>query len=471
MTEQNHIEVGENTGEFELDLSDKELRHTLSVFDEDKNPAVTLAAVRSALGCEPGLVIHLISSFEEDEEDEEEWTRQVVTDKLPVPKDKISPGTWKALREKETKEFEEAIRAVKREAEVAVVADLHGSFRAYEGDLLETRLVNSTLNWIGGNSILVFLGDLLADRNSDGFKVLKHMAFLREEARLCGGDIRFVLGNHENYVMHLLTTGGEGVIPERAGAAEFLKFGFKPGMGEEQRMISLRTMQNDPEGLLVLESLCEMKLVSVVDDTLFTHTPLTRRMLAIIKIVGSEELNTFFQADQRRTFLGEGEPYLSFGLRKMIAENKDTLDLLGVGDILSEYYPSWSDWRVLRNIFLHTNNSALESRHHNQFKFSPVLYSAAEFYEDIFLKASDAEKLEYERTSRSAAKILKELGINRLFNGHDGIVTKEHSFGIGRYCIDSRFRQYEKDFGVLVSPAVLNIKKDGTLFGLGKFDF
>ncbi|MDT0553421.1 metallophosphoesterase [Urechidicola vernalis] len=83
---------------------------------------------------------------------------------------------------------------------IYVVGDVHGRYNQLTNLLQKSNLINSDLEWIGGKAHLVFLGDLF-DRGDDVTKVLWFIYELEEKARLKGGKVHVVLGNHEIMVM------------------------------------------------------------------------------------------------------------------------------------------------------------------------------------------------------------------------------------------------------------------------------
>lgn len=83
---------------------------------------------------------------------------------------------------------------------IYVVGDVHGRYNELINLLQKSNLINSDLEWVGGNAHLVFLGDLF-DRGDDVTKVLWFIYELEEKARLKGGKVHLVIGNHEIMVM------------------------------------------------------------------------------------------------------------------------------------------------------------------------------------------------------------------------------------------------------------------------------
>lgn len=81
-----------------------------------------------------------------------------------------------------------------------VVGDVHGRYDELNNLLQKSNLIDSSLNWIGGNAHLVFLGDLF-DRGDDVTKVLWFIYELEDKAESAGGKVHVVLGNHEIMTM------------------------------------------------------------------------------------------------------------------------------------------------------------------------------------------------------------------------------------------------------------------------------
>jgi len=81
-----------------------------------------------------------------------------------------------------------------------VVGDVHGRYDQLINLLKRSKIINKELNWIGGKSNLVFLGDLF-DRGNDVTKVLWFIYELEEKAKAAGGKVHLVIGNHEIMTM------------------------------------------------------------------------------------------------------------------------------------------------------------------------------------------------------------------------------------------------------------------------------
>lgn len=79
---------------------------------------------------------------------------------------------------------------------IVAVGDLHGAYENFVKILKQTGLVDDLLQWTGGKTHLVQMGDILdrGDRARDIFDLLKK---LEVEAKSAGGFVHVLIGNHE----------------------------------------------------------------------------------------------------------------------------------------------------------------------------------------------------------------------------------------------------------------------------------
>lgn len=83
---------------------------------------------------------------------------------------------------------------------VVAFGDVHGAFDDWVQLLQEVGIVDAQLNWAGGRSHLVSLGDLI-DRGPGSREVVRLLMKLDRQADAAGGAVHLVLGNHEVMVM------------------------------------------------------------------------------------------------------------------------------------------------------------------------------------------------------------------------------------------------------------------------------
>jgi len=77
-----------------------------------------------------------------------------------------------------------------------IVGDIHGSLRSLHKLLEHARLIDHHHGWIGRQSNLWFIGDLV-DRGHESIGVIDFVMRLQGEAQAAGGFVNSLLGNHE----------------------------------------------------------------------------------------------------------------------------------------------------------------------------------------------------------------------------------------------------------------------------------
>lgn len=106
---------------------------------------------------------------------------------------------------------------------VIAVGDVHGDLDQFTSILSAAGLVDSEMNWIGGKTHLVQVGDVL-DRGPDSRAIMDLIMKLEEEAPLQGGYVHFLLGNHEIMLMKTdLRYVHEGEILSYGGLKEMVR--------------------------------------------------------------------------------------------------------------------------------------------------------------------------------------------------------------------------------------------------------
>jgi len=83
---------------------------------------------------------------------------------------------------------------------VVAVGDIHGAFDEFTTIMQQAELIDAELNWIGGKTHFVSVGDL-TDRGPGSYEILDLFIKLEQQAEKAGGRVHVVLGNHE--VMNL----------------------------------------------------------------------------------------------------------------------------------------------------------------------------------------------------------------------------------------------------------------------------
>ena len=81
-------------------------------------------------------------------------------------------------------------------SKLLAISDIEGNFRAFARMLIGNGVTDTNLRWTFGDGHLVLLGDFM-DRGINVTQCLWLIYKLEEEARLAGGHVHFILGNHE----------------------------------------------------------------------------------------------------------------------------------------------------------------------------------------------------------------------------------------------------------------------------------
>ncbi|MDP2562217.1 metallophosphoesterase [Psychrobium sp. 1_MG-2023] len=86
-------------------------------------------------------------------------------------------------------------------SKVLAMSDLEGNFDAMTGLLHANGVINDALDWRYGSGHLVLIGDMV-DRGINVVPLLWLIYKLEAQAQLAGGQVHYVLGNHERYLLH-----------------------------------------------------------------------------------------------------------------------------------------------------------------------------------------------------------------------------------------------------------------------------
>ena len=186
---------------------------------------------------------------------------------------------------------------VKRSSDVVAIWDLHWEYKALKWNMefaWLAREINWHLEWTGWNKKVVFQWDILADRWTDWLRIIQEIHKLREQARKEWWDIDIIVGNHDDFMISYLTWRNwvhwkwleiASVGQQWKWLTELAKFIWRKVWDFDSlswtgiRQEIFQAMRNNSEWRLILEEICNMKLVSQVDDVLYIHTNPTAKML------------------------------------------------------------------------------------------------------------------------------------------------------------------------------------------------
>jgi len=100
---------------------------------------------------------------------------------------------------------------------IVAIADIHGAYDAMVSTLQNADILGEDLNWVGGKTTLVIVGDIL-DRGPGSRVAMDLLIRLEGEAESAGGRVQVLIGNHEAMIL----TGDMRYVsgPEYAAFAE-----------------------------------------------------------------------------------------------------------------------------------------------------------------------------------------------------------------------------------------------------------
>jgi hypothetical protein len=148
------------------------------------------------------------------------------------------------------------------------MGDLHGDLNATREALRLAGAIDDADSWIGGDLVVVQTGDVL-DRGDDEEEITQLLQRLQAEARLAGGDIHLLNGNHELMNAYLdfryVTEGGfqDFQGPSEAGPVDSLLASFEPH--ERSRVAAFRP------GGPVARLMAQRPTALVLGSSVFVH--------------------------------------------------------------------------------------------------------------------------------------------------------------------------------------------------------
>jgi len=209
---------------------------------------------------------------------------------------------------------------IKTDARVVVFGDVHGAYDELVSLLKETGIINSNLNWAGGESHLVSLGDLI-DRGPRSRDVLELMIKLQTQALKSGGEVHVLLGNHE-----LMAMIGDRRYITQADYTTFAKDEtFKERDNLRLEYLTDHNSEDDtdlnkefnklyPPGFVALDKafdaegyigrwILDQPLILKINNTVFVHggipSEIVKKSLKEINEQGKTELKTYLKAVER----------------------------------------------------------------------------------------------------------------------------------------------------------------------------
>ncbi len=118
---------------------------------------------------------------------------------------------------------------------VVAIADIHGAYDAMVETLQNVDILDDDLSWMGGQSNLVIVGDIL-DRGPKSRAAMDLLMRLEGEAEAAGGRVHVLIGNHESMIL----TGDMRYV----SAPEYAAFASEAIPEERRRWYNLYVKRN-----------------------------------------------------------------------------------------------------------------------------------------------------------------------------------------------------------------------------------
>lgn len=220
----------------------------------------------------------------------EEQQRRAREEQSRILNQNKRPDRWINTERREMSE-------VQRISDVVAIWDLHWEYEALKWNM-EYAWLAREINWhlerTWWNKKVVFQWDILADRWTDWLRIIQEIHKLREQARQQWWDIDIIVGNHDDFMISYLTWRNwihwkwldiASYGQQWKWLTELAKFIWRKVWDFDSlywtgiRQEIFQAMRNNSEWRLILEEICNMKLVSQVDDVLYIHTNPTAKML------------------------------------------------------------------------------------------------------------------------------------------------------------------------------------------------
>lgn len=243
---------------------------------------------------------------------------------------------------------------------IVVVGDLHGDYDHFVRILRGTKLVDSDLQWTGGKTHLVQMGDVM-DRWNYARDIFDLIRRLEKEAKAAGGMVHQLIGNHEEMNIAGISLN---YYPEYVTYKQFIDFLPVKFREDEEEKFKKKTrgdgnieafwdnLMKDPNSdafkeasqlyyenfnMLAGKWLAEQNVVIKINDTVFVHGGLNREYASW----GLEAINNLYRSEFQKVFKDEVfRPRILFVpdsplWNRVLAEGSDTNNVDEVDKILA----------------------------------------------------------------------------------------------------------------------------------------
>lgn len=298
---------------------------------------------------------------------------------------------------------------IKTSARVVAFGDVHGAYDDWVALLRELGVVDAQLNWSGGKTHLVSLGDLI-DRGPGSREVVELLMKLDQQAERAGGAVHIVLGNHEVMVMtgdlryvsrdeFAAFAGDETQADRDALFADYRRF----NPGGEEAAVRASFDEQYPAGFVALRKaystdgklgswLIQQPLVLKVNDKVYMHGGISyaasgETLKSLNKKVGGE----------LKAFIASMEELRAAGVMPWHVDYHDRLGFLNARaeEFVAANPSKRADWfEPLQQVFEAQQSFVFSEDSPNWYRGSAMCHPYAEsFNTERFLKRVGAKQL------------------------------------------------------------------------------
>lgn len=149
---------------------------------------------------------------------------------------------------------------------MVVIADIEGNFNAFSSFLMTNKIIDENHNWIFDEGHLVLVGDFV-DRGKNVTQILWLIYKLEQQSIVDGGQVHFILGNHE-----VLNFQGD----HRYNSGKYIKVAQEIS-GEKDKKKAIKYMYSDRSELG--RWLATKNVIEKIGSYLFVHAGLSPEIL------------------------------------------------------------------------------------------------------------------------------------------------------------------------------------------------
>lgn len=288
---------------------------------------------------------------------------------------------------------------------IIVIGDIHGDWNMTLTVLKIAKLIDNNNDWIGGETVVVQVGDMVdrcrysgtpcniqgATENDEGndFKILKYFTELHKQARKVGGAVYSLMGNHE-----LMNVKGDFRYVSYEGLREFDNFKTSDGRiikdGDEARRWAFAPGHDVSEFLA-----CTRQMALIIGSNLFAHAGVLPRIAKKYNVTRLNQIMSLYLFD-------------------MLEKTSDYHDIFEA----SESSPLWN--RVYGNMGSHKNDSDTNDKCDKLLKPLEKLYKVGRIY------VGHTPMMKGGITNVCNGKVwLTDVGLSSAFNKFDNEHTRE----------------------------------------------